>query len=227
MNKQEERIKYFFNKRIKMQGRKNFSSEIGKNDSAFMILNYLRKNIDIRKKILDAGCGEGRFSKYFIEKGADITSMDFSEEYVKLAKKNIRKGKFVLGSVTNIPFPDNYFDYIFSVDVLQHVPELKKAISEFHRVLKKGGVLIIIDKNKLGLHKKYLIPNILVQKYKEMAEWRYSGFKEQWFMPKKLKKIIDEKFGNSRYKYLTEKNKNKIFTKISQLNLYVVWIAKK
>lgn len=225
MNNQEKKIKYFFNKRIRLQGEKNFSPDIGNNKAGLMILEFLKKNVDLKGKILDAGCGEGRFSKYFIEKQANITSMDFSEEYISLARKKIGKGKFVVGSVTSLPFKDNSFDVIFSIDVLQHVPNLKDAISEFKRVLKKGGKLIIVDKNKFGLHGKYFIPKLIVQKYREFTEWRYSGFKEQWFIPKRLAKLIESVFGNVRYAYLRETGKNKIFKLFPELNLYVAWIA--
>lgn len=225
----EQRIKVFFNERIKDQGDEEFVPEIGKTNFAGQaILEFLKDHIETKnKKILDAGCGEGRFSKYFIDTRADITSMDFSEEYIRVDKKNMPKGKFVVGSVTDIPFPNNSFDYIFSVDVLQHVPELRKSIQEFHRVLKKGGTLFIIDKNKKGLNPKLLIPQIWIQKYKELTEHRYSEFKERWFLPEKFKEFIAQDFDEVKYTYLTEKNKSKIFIRHPKLNLFVVWVARK
>lgn len=226
MNNQENNIKKFFNERIKIQGDKEFRPEINdKNDSALMILDFLKKNINPNKIILDAGCGEGRFSKYFIDIGSKITSMDFSEEYIRLAKKNIMGGKFIVGSVTNIPLKTNSFDYVFCIDVLQHVPDIKKAIEELHRILKRGGKLIIIDKNKFGLHKKYLIPKCIIQKYRESTEVRYSSFKERWFQPEKLKKDIIKYFDNAKYEYLIENNKNSIFKLFPKLNHYVAWTA--
>jgi ubiquinone/menaquinone biosynthesis C-methylase UbiE len=190
-----------------------------------MILSFLQKEVPKNKKILDAGCGEGRFSKYFIEEGYPITSMDFSIEYVKMDKKKMPRGKFVVGSVTDMPFKSNSFDCIFCVDVLQHVPDLEKAIKEFRRVLKKGGKLILIDKNKYGLHKKYMIPKILIQKYRQIVEWRYSGFKERWFSPKKFNKLISKYFEKTEYHYLMESKKNFMFRLFPKLNLYVVWSA--
>jgi len=221
----EEKIKKFFNERIKLRGEKTFKAEIDKNNlSGQKILDYLKKNIG-NGVILDAGCGEGRFSKYFIEKGAKIKSMDFSKEYVKIAKKNIGKGDFILGSVTNIPFKDESFDYIFSVDVLQHVPKTDKAIQEFYRVLKKNGELIIIDKNKFGLNSKYFVPQKIIQKYKEATEWRYEEFKEKWFNPRKLKRKLEKVFPKATYEYLIEEEKTKIFKIIPALNLFVAWKA--
>jgi len=224
----EEKIKEFFNKRIKFQGDEKFASDIGnKNDSGIMILNFLKSKIDKKGRILDAGCGEGRFSKYFIENRANITSMDFSEEYIRIAKKNINKGKFVIGSVTKLPFKDNSFDYIFSVDVLQHVPDLEKAIKEFFRVLRKGGTLIIVNKNKFGFHKKYFIPYRWIQKYKEIKEYRYSGFKERWFNPNRFKKELTRTFRKVQLVYLIEPKKAIIFKISPKLNFFVAWVAKK
>ncbi len=226
MNKEKE-IKEFYNKRIKLMGKENFKPKIAKdNFAAKSILNILKKEIDLKdKKILDAGCGEGRFSKYFIEKNANITSLDISEEYINVIKANIRRGKFVVGSVTDLPFPKNSFDYIFSVDVLQHVPNINKAIKEFHRVLKINGKVIIIDKNKFGLNSKYLIPQILIQKYKELTEWRYEGFKERWFSPNKFERVIKLYFKETEYEYIIEKNK--IFKIFPKINLFVVYTARK
>lgn len=226
MNKTEAQTKKFFNERIINNGWDKFSSDIGDNPAGKMIFKYLATHMDIEKRILDAGCGEGRFTKPFIMEGVDIVGMDFAEEYVKMDRAKL-KGVFVVGSVTNIPFKEEHFDYVFCVDVLQHVLNLDKALSEFHRVLKKGGTLFIIDKNKYGLHRKYLIPERLIQKYKELTQKRYRGFKERWFKPEELKKKLSNIFQSTYYEYLIEENKAKIFHKIPQLNLFVVWSAKK
>jgi ubiquinone/menaquinone biosynthesis C-methylase UbiE len=224
----EERIKKFFNERIIRNGQESFSNKINlRNDSEIMILNFLKKQIDPKKKVLDMGCGEGRFSRYFIEKGTRIYSIDFSEEYIKICKNTLKNGRFKVGSITNIPFKNDNFDYIFCVDVLQHVPKLEKAIHELKRVLKKDGIIIIIDKNKFGLHKRYLIPEIFIQKYKELTETRYNGFKEQWFNPKRFNTLLKTEFKNSEYDYLIEKNKSIIFKIIPQLNWFVSWKARK
>ncbi|HOW36925.1 MAG TPA: class I SAM-dependent methyltransferase, partial [Candidatus Pacearchaeota archaeon] len=113
ISEKEKKVQDFFNKRIKVQGDDNFTPEIGsKNESGWMILNFLKSQIGKKGKILDAGCGVGRFARYFIENGFNLIGMDFSKEDVRLAKQKIGKGTFVVGSVTEIPFKDNSFDYI-------------------------------------------------------------------------------------------------------------------
>jgi len=231
--KVEKKIRNFFDQRIKRKGQFKFKPEIEKEDiSGQTILRFLKKNIKTKKSalILDAGCGEGRFIRYLVGKGR-IIGMDFSKEYIKIARKYIKGAKFVVGSVTKIPFPANKFDYIFLVDVLQHVPELEKSIKELHRVLKPKGTLIIIDKNRFSLHRKYLIPKMMIKRVKDkLSKYDYSktgSFKERWFFPLGFKKYLKEQFKEVNYIYIIEPNKNKIFKLFPNLNLFVVWIAKK
>mgnify|MGYP001566594883 CR=1 FL=1 len=93
--------------------------------------------------ILDAGCGTGSLMKKLKSFGK-IYGVDVSHEALKFAKSNglkqVRKG-----SVTNIPFKENQFNAVVSIDVLYHkaVKSDLKALKEFIRVLKPGGVLII------------------------------------------------------------------------------------
>ena len=104
------------------------------------ILSRYLKNKD--NYILDAGCGTGgNFS--FLNQFGTVVGIDVSPIAVKLAKKkgitNIKKA-----SVGQIPYSDNSFDLITCFDVLGHkqVNE-EKALVEFHRVLKPGGLIMI------------------------------------------------------------------------------------
>jgi SAM-dependent methyltransferase len=85
-------------------------------------------------KILDAGCGEGVLVEKYAQQGWDIIGVDknYSSEYVKE------------GSITELPFPDNSFDTIMALDVLEHLPYSTQgyALAEIHRVLKPGGLVI-------------------------------------------------------------------------------------
>lgn len=105
-------------------------------------LSLLRRYIPAKKnlKILDAGCGPGAALKYLSTFG-DTIGVDLSDEALKYAKK---RGKVVKGDVTNLPFLDESFDIVFSYGVLYHtwVKDDKKAIAEYSRVLKRGGLLL-------------------------------------------------------------------------------------
>lgn len=92
-------------------------------------------------KILDAGCGTGLLAKK-LEKYGNVIGVDISPEALKFAKK--RGTKAVLGSVDKLPFKDNSFDVVTSMDVIYHKQvDDNKALLEFYRVLKPGGILIL------------------------------------------------------------------------------------
>ncbi|OGE39387.1 hypothetical protein A3F00_02015 [Candidatus Daviesbacteria bacterium RIFCSPHIGHO2_12_FULL_37_11] len=115
---------------------------VGTHSAVIEFLNkYLPKKTG--NKILDAGCGTGSLMKK-LKRFGEICGIDISNEALKFAKNNglrqVRKG-----SVTNIPFKENEFDAVVSIDVLYHkqVKNDLQALEEFRRVLKPGGILII------------------------------------------------------------------------------------
>lgn len=94
-------------------------------------------------KILDAGCGIGVFTRYYARKGFDVHSIDISAQSLEWTRKSLEifslKAKLFEGSVENLPFEDNFFDYVVSNGVIHHTPNTEKAVREFLRVLKPGG----------------------------------------------------------------------------------------
>lgn len=101
------------------------------------------------KKILDVGCGIGRWSYLLKLMGAKVTAIDLEEKRLAKAKKDIRlKGiKLLQMNLLKLQFNDETFDFINSVTVLQHIPykEKEQAIKEICRVTKKGGYISIIE----------------------------------------------------------------------------------
>lgn len=97
-----------------------------------------KKNI-----ILDAGCGTGLLMKKMTRFGT-VYGIDVNKEAIKFAKKRNLKNVYV-GSITKLPFENNFFDIIVSIDVLYHrwVKSDLRALKEFHRVLKPDGLLIL------------------------------------------------------------------------------------
>jgi len=98
------------------------------------------------KRILDAGCGKGRFARRLHESNAlaEIVGLDISPEMLKFVPGGIRSAA---GSMTALPFPAETFDFVYATESLEHAVEIEKAVSELCRVLKPGGRLVIIDKN--------------------------------------------------------------------------------
>ena len=86
------------------------------------------------KKALDVGAGQG----YLQDVVDDYTALDISPT----AKRFYHK-PFVLGSATAMPFPDNQFDVVWSIWVLEHIPNPEQALREMRRVVKNGGMLYL------------------------------------------------------------------------------------
>ncbi len=112
------------------------------------------------ERILDLGCGNGRLLEIIKDKKIDYIGVDASEKLIEIAKKNYPNSKFQVADALNLPFPDNYFDKIFSIRVLHHFPSEEfrfQFLKEAKRVLKPKGFLILTVWNVWGCKdKKYL-----------------------------------------------------------------------
>ena len=87
-------------------------------------------------KILDFGCGEGNLVKAFRELGYDAYGVDVID-CPNLDEEHYSKLSF---DPYVIPFEDDFFDYIFSTSVFEHVLNTDESLKEIQRVLKSGGV---------------------------------------------------------------------------------------
>lgn len=91
-------------------------------------------------RILDAGCGSGRDSKFFLSKGYEVVSFDGSQEMVKMASDLLQK------SVLQMLFQEvrfsGEFDAVWANASLLHVPyeELRSILQKFHRSLRPSGI---------------------------------------------------------------------------------------
>lgn len=95
--------------------------------------------------VLDVGCAGGRDSKYLSDRGFKVTGIDLVDEFLESAVKYAPKAKFINMDMCALSFPDNSFDGIWAAAVLLHLKrqEVSKAIKNFYRVLKPGGILFV------------------------------------------------------------------------------------
>ena len=96
------------------------------------------------KKILDAGCGNGRFAYYAAKYGAEVWAIDLGQA-VEVARRNTqsRNVHVVQADLHNPPFALESFDFIYSIGVLHHLPNPEAAFQNLLRFLKPGGVVQI------------------------------------------------------------------------------------
>ena len=83
-----------------------------------------------------------------------IIGLDISQDFVEIAKRNADKAgvveevEFRLGNVSDMPFPDNEFDFIICTAAFKNFKEPLKALNQMYRVLKSGGNALIVDMNR-------------------------------------------------------------------------------
>jgi SAM-dependent methyltransferase len=97
------------------------------------------------KKILEVGSGAGRFTEILAKTGAMIFSFDLSNAVeANYANNGSNPDLFLFqGDIFDIPFPDNYFDFVLCYGVLQHTPDPDKAYQAIYSKLKPGGKISI------------------------------------------------------------------------------------
>lgn len=104
-------------------------------------------------RVLDAGAGFGRHAFEAARRGARVVALDYAEQEVESTRATFaamfEAGEITAenltgvmrGDATSLPFPDDSFDAIVTSEVLEHIQDDVRALGEFARVLKPGGVL--------------------------------------------------------------------------------------
>jgi len=122
---------------------------------------------------LESGSGSGNSSLRLAGKVKNITLLDISSNALKCSKilanyYSVRNANFIKGDIFSIPFKDNYFDFSWSVGVVEHYTkkEIRKIICEMIRVTKSNGYICIGFPNfsSLAIKKAKLLSNIIFKK---------------------------------------------------------------
>lgn len=97
-------------------------------------------------RVLDAGCGKGRFARIVKERhpAATVVAMDLAVSMLRFADESLDRAA---GSLVALPFRDEAFDGVYATESLEHAVDIELAVAELCRVLKPAGRLVIIDKN--------------------------------------------------------------------------------
>jgi ubiquinone/menaquinone biosynthesis C-methylase UbiE len=104
----------------------------------------IKTRIPKGKKILDAGCGMGQWVWFLNKQGYKTVGLDYSERMVGFLESRFPDLSWSVGAIQNIPFKDCEFDHLISWGVIEHDSEGPgKALLEFHRVMRSGGILFV------------------------------------------------------------------------------------
>lgn len=115
-------------------------------------LDIIFKNVPekIFKNGLEIGAGDGFQSRILVKYCESLTCTEYNKERLDFKLQDEFKClKCEICDAENLPFKDNSFDFIFSSNVLEHIPNKKKCLSELNRVLKKDGMMIHVMPNRM------------------------------------------------------------------------------
>lgn len=116
-------------------------------------LAKLRTHLLPRGHWLDVGCGDGGYAVSLLRLGARrVTGVDLGQQRIERAR--LRHGsdphlEFVIGDADSLAMPDDSFDGVLMNEVLEHVRDDARALSESWRVLRPGGYLALFSPNRL------------------------------------------------------------------------------
>lgn len=161
---------YYRNKTLFDMQSPIFGDTIRDNDGRYCcVRNVVSKLQKSELNILDVGCGKGRYLKRLIEEFPNnhYYAVDLSLPVMEFI--NLPGVEKTQGTLTEIPYEDEYFDVVYACEALEHAVDIKSAVREMCRVVKRGGMVVIVDKNKDMLG------------YFPIEEW------EQWFDESELR----------------------------------------
>ena len=122
-----------------------FSDQIDLNDGRLnFILETIRKTNP--QKILDLGCGKGRYASHIAQMFPDI-EMHACDISISVTKEIKNPVIVETGSLLRTKYQDNSFDLVLTVEALEHAVNIKAALRELDRIVVPAGTILIVDKN--------------------------------------------------------------------------------
>ncbi|MFC1989892.1 class I SAM-dependent methyltransferase [Chloroflexota bacterium] len=119
----------------------------------YLTERYFREEGDSAKVLLDIGFGKGNHLVGFSRNGMTAKGLDKRKEYLEiLSDFDIRECDLERDP---FPFEDNYFDFVFSKSVLEHVYNTENIVRETYRVLKPGGITVQLTPDWATNHKMF------------------------------------------------------------------------
>ena len=115
-----------------------------RHDTMLTMLSELRLD---HSKLLDLGCGPGRYTEKLTRFG-QVTGIDLSEQAINVARSRYPGITFVAGSLYELPLPREYFDVVVSQEVIDHVEDQVAFLERAAGALKPGGYLVLSCANR-------------------------------------------------------------------------------
>lgn len=149
-------------------------------------LSVLKSNEMPIRHVLDLGCGAGRFVALLSEQGFQAEGMDISTAVVEHARKSFPHLLFQehAADVAKWPYSDGSFDAIVSLDVFEHLLDVRTAAIEARRVLRRGGRLV------LSVPYHGLLKNMALVLFNFEGHFDVQGAHIRFFTTKSMRRLL-------------------------------------
>lgn len=182
-------------------------------------------------RVLDLGCGKGRFARALTGRGAEVIGLDVSRAMLAAATGLDR----IQASARRLPFPSSTFDAAIAVEVFEHLEprSLDAVVAEACRVLRPGCPFLVVDKNVGSWNaQRPWLPGVALKWIDERRGlWMYSSkdqVRERWFWPGGLKRRLSRSFCDVEVVYVSLRSEQGRFPfeYLPGTRLFVMWAAR-
>jgi SAM-dependent methyltransferase len=102
-----------------------------------------RVTVERGTRVLDMGCGAGRFGRIAADRGAHISGLDATAAFVQIARERTPAGDFRVGDIEHLPWPDDSFDVVTGFNSVIFAASIVGALREARRVARPGAAVAI------------------------------------------------------------------------------------
>jgi ubiquinone/menaquinone biosynthesis C-methylase UbiE len=129
--------------------------------------DHLRHILDAKGRtktleVLDIGCGHGLIHPYLRDACCRLTGIDVAENAIEMARRRNPHVNYDVYDGSRLPYADETFDVLFTIGVMHHVAvdQRNTFVSEARRVLRRGGIFVIFEHNKLNPLVRWIVARI-------------------------------------------------------------------
>lgn len=126
------------------------------------------------RRVLEVGCGTGRFSTGLRDRGARLTVLDIGKRLVRDVAAAVGVPG-VVGDACRLPFEDESFDAVVSSECVEHTPDPCRAVAEMCRVVRPGGLVCLTTPNKIWYPSLVAARALGIRKFDGTENWIFPG----------------------------------------------------